>query len=94
MGAGRLCQLCLQIDSRGRDLGRVQRSSGVGDGEQLYICCVSSSKRRNPVAFQSKKGFMDAFLLLEIQPWPIALRIAVSTTGFVCRWGNQKGWRQ
>lgn len=30
MGAGRLGQLCLQIDSCGRDLGEVQRSAGGG----------------------------------------------------------------
>lgn len=40
MGAGRLCQLCLQIDSRGRDLGRVQRSSGGGRwGAAVHLLC-------------------------------------------------------
>lgn len=70
MGAGGLCQLCLQIDSCGKDLGKVQRSAGVEDWEQLEICCVSTSKRRHPVDFQSEIGFIGVFLLLEILPWP------------------------
>lgn len=48
------------------------------DWERLAICCVSTSKRRNPVNFQSKKGFMGAFFLLEISPWPMALMVSQS----------------
>lgn len=99
MGAGRLCQLCLQIDSCGKDLGKVQRSAGVEDWEQLEICYVSTSKRRHPVDLQSEKFFMGAFFLLEILPWPVALMVSLLerqgsyAIGEIQRGGSSKGWR-
>lgn len=98
MGAGRLCQLCLQIDSCGRDLGKVQRSAGVEGWERLEICCVSTSKRRNPVDLRSEEGFMGAFFLLEISPWPMALTVSLSerhgffAIGETQRGGGGKSW--
>lgn len=44
--------------------GKFRGALGVGDWERLEICCVSAAKRRNPVDFQSEKGFMGAFCLL------------------------------
>lgn len=100
MGAGELCQLCLQIDSCGRDLGEVQRSMGVGDWERLEISCVSASKRRNPVDFQSEKRFMGAFFLLEVSPRPMALMVSLSeqqglfAMGEMQSGGGGKCWRR
>lgn len=58
--------------------GRFRGALGVEDWERLEICCVSTSKRRKPVDFQSEKGFMGAFFLLEIPPWPMALVVSLS----------------
>lgn len=80
--------------------GKFRGALGVGDWERLKICRVSASKRRNPVDFQSEKGFMGAFFLLEIYPWPMALMVSLSERqGFfaireIQRGGGGKCWRR
>ena len=100
MGAGGLASFAFRLIHVGEIWGRFRGALGVEDWERLEVCCVSTSERRNPVDFQSEKGFMDAFFLLEISPWPMALMVLLSerqglfAIREIRRGGGSKCWRR